>query len=125
MIGADPEWFFRHRPGRGSVFTPEAEEDYVRCYKNPETIHAACEDYRAAATYDFKLDEADRGRRKIGCPVLVLWAARGSLPRWYDVLAVWRDWADDLRGGPIQGGHFFPEEAPDETYAALHGFFAE
>jgi haloacetate dehalogenase len=123
MIGADPEWFFHHRPGRRSVFTPEAEEDYVRCYKNPETIHAACEDYRAAATYDFKLDEADRGR-KIGCPVLVLWGARGSLPGWYDVLAVWRDWADDLRGGPIQGGHFFPEEAPDETYAALHGFFA-
>ena len=124
MIGADPEWFFRHRPGRRSVFTPEAEEDYVRCYKNPETIHAACEDYRAAATYDFKLDDADRGHRKIGSPVLVLWGARGSLPNWYDVLAVWRDWADDLRGGAIQGGHFFPEEAPDETYAALRGFFA-
>ena len=123
MIGADPEWFFRHRPGRRSVFTPEAEEDYVRCYKNPETIHAACEDYRAAATYDFKLDEADFGRRKIGSPVLVLWGARGALPGWYDVLAVWREWADDLRGGPIQGGHFFPEEAPDETYAALRGFF--
>jgi haloacetate dehalogenase len=124
LIGADPEWFFRQRPGRRSVFTPEAEEDYVRCFKNPETIHAACEDYRAAATYDFALDEADRGRRKIAAPVLVLWGARGSLPGWYDVLAVWRDWAADVRGGPVQGGHFFAEEAPDETYAALRAFFA-
>ena len=124
LIGAEPEWFFRQRPGRRSVFTAEAEEDYVRCFKNPETIHAACEDYRAAATYDFALDEADRGRKKIAAPLLVLWGARGSLPGWYDVLAVWRDWAEDVRGGPIQGGHFFAEEAPDETYAALRAFFA-
>ena len=125
LIGADPDWFFGNRPGRRSVFSPEAEEDYLRCYRNPETIHAVCEDYRAAATYDFALDEDDRARRKkIAAPVLVLWAARGSLPAWYDVLAVWRDWADDVRGGPIQGGHFFAEQAPDETLAALRPFFA-
>ena len=126
LIGADPEWFFRYPPGRRSVFTPEAEEDYLRCYRNPQTIHAACEDYRAGASYDFALDEADRtGRKKIAAPVLALWAARGSLPAWYDVLAVWRDWADDVRGGPIQGGHFFAEESPDETFAALRAFFSE
>jgi haloacetate dehalogenase len=123
LIRADPDWFFRHRPGRRPVFTDEAEQDYMRCYRNPETIHAACEDYRAAATYDFALDEADRGRRKIAAPLLALWAARGSLPGWYDVLAVWRDWADDIRGGPIHSGHFMAEEAPDETYAALRAFF--
>src|SRR5712671_2082780 len=123
LIGADPGWFFGHRPGRRPVFTPEAEDDYLRCYRNPETIHAACEDYRAAASYDFKLDEADRGRKKISSPLLVLWAARGSLPAWYDVLGVWRDWADDVRGRAIESRHFMAEEAPDETYAALHAFF--
>jgi haloacetate dehalogenase len=125
LIGADPEWFFRNRPGRRSVFTPEAEDDYLRCYRNPETVHAACEDYRAAATYDFKLDEADRGQRKIAAPILVLWAARGSLPDWYDVLGVWREWANDVRGDAIASGHFMAEEAPDETYQALRAFFAK
>ena len=123
LIGADPDWFFTGRPNRESVHTPEALEDYLRCYRNPETIHAACEDYRAAATYDFALDEADRGKKKIAAPLLALWAGRGQVGVWYDVLAVWRDWADDVRGEPIDSGHFMPEEAPDATYAALRQFF--
>jgi haloacetate dehalogenase len=125
VIGASPETFFSGRPNRANVHTPKALEDYLRCYRNPETIHAACEDYRAAATYDFALDEADRGKKKIAAPLLALWAARGALPGWYDVLSVWRDWADDLRGHAINSGHFMAEEAPDETYAALRDFLAE
>ncbi len=124
MIGADPDFFFSGRPNRGSVHAPEALEDYLRCYRNPETIHAACEDYRAGATYDFALDEADWGKKKIAAPLLALWAGRGHVGQWYDVLGVWRDWADDVRGHAIDSGHFMPEEAPDATYAALHEFFA-
>lgn len=124
VIGANPDAFFSGRPNRANVHTPEALDDYLRSYRNPETIHAACEDYRAAATYDFALDEADRGRKKISAPLLALWAARGALPAWYDVLAVWRDWCDDVRGHPIDAGHFMAEEAPDATYAALREFFA-
>jgi haloacetate dehalogenase len=123
VIGANPEAFFSGRPNRANIHDPEALDDYLRCYRNPQTIHAACEDYRAAATYDFALDEADRGNKKIAAPLLALWAARGALPAWYDVLAVWRDWADDVRGHAIESGHFIPEEAPDETYAALREFF--
>ncbi|HEV3086831.1 MAG TPA: alpha/beta hydrolase [Candidatus Elarobacter sp.] len=124
LIGADPDLFFTGRPNRESVHAAEALEDYLRCYRNPETIHAACEDYRAAATYDFALDEADRGKKKIAAPLLALWAARGALPAWYDVLAVWRDWSDDVRGHAIDSGHFMAEEAPDDTYAALREYFS-
>ncbi|HZO94911.1 MAG TPA: alpha/beta hydrolase [Candidatus Baltobacteraceae bacterium] len=124
VIAANPDAFFSGRPNRANVHSPEALDDYLRCYRNPETIHAACEDYRAAATYDFALDEADRGVKTIAAPLLALWAAHGALPAWYDVLAVWRDWAGDVRGGPIDSGHFMPEEAPEETYAALRAFFA-
>ncbi|HTJ27246.1 MAG TPA: alpha/beta hydrolase [Candidatus Limnocylindria bacterium] len=123
LIGADPDAFFAGRPNRANVHTPEALEDYLRCYRNPETIHAACEDYRAGATYDFALDEADRGKKKIAVPLLALWAGRGEVGKWYDVLAVWRDWADDVRGFAIDAGHFIAEEAPDATYDALHAFF--
>jgi haloacetate dehalogenase len=56
--------------------------------------------------------------------MLALWAAKGALPRWYDVLAIWQDWADDVRGGPIASGHFMAEEAPEQTTAELREFFS-
>jgi len=123
LIQADPEAFYLRRGGR--LFAPEALAEYRRCFHDPATIHAMCEDYRAGATIDFAMDEADRGTRRIACPVLVLWGRRGQLENAYDVLAVWRDWADDVRGRALDCGHYLPEEAPDETYAELHRFFAE
>jgi haloacetate dehalogenase len=57
------------------------------------------------------------------CPVLVLWGGRGELGEWYDVPTIWRDWANDVRGRPLNAGHHLAEEAPDETYAELHTFF--
>jgi haloacetate dehalogenase len=123
LIGGDPEWFFLGRPNRTAVFTPDAQADYLRCFTNPATVHAACEDYRAGATFDFALDEADRGKRKIAAPLLALWAGRGEVGKWYDVLGIWRDWADDVRGHAIDSGHYLAEEAPDATFDALHGFF--
>jgi haloacetate dehalogenase len=81
-----------------------------------------CEDYRAGATIDYVLDEADRGQRRIVCPTLALWSLKGELQDWYDVLAIWRDWADDVQGYGINCGHYLAEEAPDDTYAALHAF---
>jgi haloacetate dehalogenase len=131
IIGADPQGFLTRgwprddhdRPQPPPYFAREAAADYVRCYLNPATVHATCEDYRAGATFDFELDEADRASgRRIPCPVLALWAARGQLPRWYDVLAVWRHWADDVQGGPIDSGHYMAEEAPDATIEALRAF---
>jgi haloacetate dehalogenase len=124
MMGADPDWWLRSRqPGQG--WAPDALEDYLRCFRDPATRHAICEDYRAGATVDFAHDQADRGRRRIACPVLALWGRDGALEHLYgDVLAVWRDWAADLRGRGLAGGHFLPEEAPEETYQELRAFFA-
>ncbi len=121
MISADPDAFYLRRR---DLFAPEALDDYLRCIRNPDTIHAMCEDYRAGATIDFALDEADRSKKRIECPVLVLWSRRGELEQWYDVLAIWRDWADDVRGRSLDCGHYLAEEAPDETYTELHAFFA-
>ena len=125
MIGANPDaFYFRQRYQARDLFAPEALEDYLRCARRPETIHAMCEDYRAGATIDFELDEADRGSRRIRCPVLVLWGGRGRLAELYDdVLAIWRGWADDVRGRPLDCGHFLAEEAPEETLRELLAFF--
>jgi haloacetate dehalogenase len=127
LIGANPDYYYLNRRGKiPDYYTPEALADYQRCWRNLETIHAFCEDYRAGATFDYALDEADRGKKRIECPVLVLWAGQDDLEELHgDVLAIWRDWADDVRGQALDCGHHLPEERPDETYEALYQFFAE
>lgn len=121
VIGADPDAFYF--PGDRSLHDPAAFAEYRRCFSDPATIHAMCEDYRAGASIDLALDEADRAAgNRIRCPVLALWGARGALPRWYDVLEVWRAWTDDLQGHALECGHFLPEEAPEDTLAALQTF---
>lgn len=121
MIAADPDAFYLRR---GDVmFDPAALAAYRRCYSDPSTIHAMCEDYRAGASIDAAHDRADRAAgRRIACPVLALWGARGLLPRWYDVLAIWRDWAEQAQGAAIDCGHYLAEEAPEATLAALLPF---
>ncbi|MGW2621453.1 alpha/beta fold hydrolase [Micromonospora taraxaci] len=105
------------------AFPPEVRAAYVEQFRDPATVHAICEEFRAAATLDYQQDEADRGNRKITCPVLFLWSQRGQVAKLYDdPLAIWREWADDVRGGPVPVGHFIPEEAPDETTRQLLAF---
>src|SRR5918993_841545 len=94
LLGADPTYFFLSRPERSAVFASEALEEYLRCFRDPRTVHAICEDYRAAATLDFAHDEADRRKgRRITCPVLALWGRQGKLGEWYDVVGIWQGWA--------------------------------
>jgi haloacetate dehalogenase len=128
LIGADPEYFLLHLLGRWSgdglkPFAPEALAEYVRCFSDPATIHATCEDYRAGAGVDYEADAADEGRRRIACPVLALWGGRGRVER-RDPRTVWRRWADDVDGEPLPCGHFLPEEQPEATATALERFFA-
>lgn len=128
LIGGDPEWYFHKNwpaaTGPPDFFAPEALDDYWRAFSDPQTVHAMCEDYRAGATYDYELDAADHGRRRIECPLLVLWGASGLLERLYDPVDVWRAWAPDVRGQPLDCGHYLPEERPDETLRLLLDFFA-
>jgi haloacetate dehalogenase len=123
VILAAPERFYF--TGDTGIFAPEALADYYASVAEPTTVHAMCEDYRAGAGIDDQLDEADRAaRRRITCPVLALWSAREELPRWFDVLEVWRTWADDVRGHGIDSGHYLAEEAPDAVASALAAFLS-
>ena len=110
------------------AITDEAYSEYLRCFSNPETIRGTCMDYRSIEL-DLQHDEADRGR-KLTCPVLVLWAGNmAKRPGWQvgarlNMLDTWRERATDVRGGPIDCGHFLPEEAPDEVTSQLLGFWS-
>jgi len=126
LINSDPDWFWRWHTDRGprSFFAPEAVEDYLACFRNPETVRAICEDYRAGATIDCRYDATDReAGRRITCPLLTLWGKQARLEAWYDTLAVWREWAEDVRGGPLDCGHYLAEELPEDTAEALIAFF--
>jgi haloacetate dehalogenase len=125
LIGAAPEYYLKTMLARWSgsglaAFAPETLSEYVRCF-DAATIHASCEDYRAGATVDFALDEADLGRRRIACPMLALWGT-GRRNRHGDVVGEWRKWADDVRGRGLDCGHFLPEEAPEDTCRELLAF---
>jgi haloacetate dehalogenase len=102
---------------------PEAYAEYRRCFSEAATIHASCEDYRAAATIDLTHDEADMDR-KISCPVLVLWGANGLVGKKYDVLAVWRDRAKEVSGKALPSSHWLAEEVPDLMLAEVKQFLA-
>ncbi len=127
LIGGDPDYYLRKKLGAwgadAGAFTDAALAEYLRCFRDPATIHATCEDYRAAATIDLAHDEAD-WTRKVECPLLALWGLRGMMEKNFDVLATWRERARDVRGRGLACGHYLPEEAPAETERELRAFFA-
>ena len=98
-----------------------AYQDYLRCLRKPGTMHALCEDYRAAASIDLKHDAADL-QHKLDCPLLALWGAKGAMHPLYDVLETWKERAKDVRGKALDGGHFLPEEAPGALLNELLAF---
>jgi haloacetate dehalogenase len=126
LIGADPGYYLRRKIGAWSggldLFDPRTLAEYERCFRLPGTIHATCEDYRAAADVDLEHDAADVNAR-VACPLLVLWGAKGVVNRLFDPLADWGAVAADVRGRSLPSGHFLPEEAPDETLDELLRFF--
>jgi haloacetate dehalogenase len=103
--------------------TNEVQLEYLRNNTDPASIHAMCEDYRASASIDLKIDEADiRADKKIQCPLLVLWAATGSMGKIYDVLNIWKPEGVNVSGKGLPGNHSLQESAPKETLAELQQF---
>ncbi|WP_249998338.1 alpha/beta hydrolase [Actinoplanes sp. M2I2] len=129
LIAGDPDAFFDFHVralglGRAKDRYPaELMAGYRALLDDVSTVRAICEDYRAGATVDRLHDDADRGVRKISCPLLALWSAGGALPRFYgDVLDVWRPWAEDVTGQAMPTSHFVVEDEPGATAGALSAF---
>jgi haloacetate dehalogenase len=128
LIGKDPDYFLNHSLrswcGTPGAFTAEALAAYLRAFRDPAVIHATCEDYRAGIGCDCAFDETDRAAgRRISAPLLALWGAPSKSNRRMQMLDVWRSWASDVRGEPLDCGHFIPEEAPEALIAQLLSFF--
>jgi len=105
--------------------TDEIQREYLRHRVTYEMEHAMCEDYRASASIDLKIDHADiKAGKKITCPLLALWAGRGLYPRLFDdVLGIWKEEGTKVSGKAVANGtHNLQESAPKETLAELQAF---
>jgi haloacetate dehalogenase len=113
VINADPQAWY----GLGDSVPPEEREAIY----DPATVHAMCCDYRAGLRADRAADDADRAAgRRITCPTLFSWSTRDDMVELYgDPLAIWRDWATDVQGVPIESGHHMAEENPAALTTAL------
>ncbi|MEX6505014.1 alpha/beta fold hydrolase [Jiella sp. M17.18] len=130
LIAADSVFYLDHtiaswtKAKSLAAFAPEALAEYRQSFSRPAYVEAACNDYRAGSTIDWRLDRDDRAAgRKIKAPTLALWGANGLPGKGVQPLAVWQSWCDHVEGHAIDAGHFIVEEAPEETLKALLKFF--
>ena len=127
IISKDPEAFWKLKcfnQTRGdNPFSKEALAEYLDAFKQSDTIHSSCEDYRAAASIDIEHDNADQ-EKKLLMPILALWAKRGVIETCFDALKLWRLRAKQVEGEAIQAGHYMAEEIPDEVATRMSDFFS-
>jgi haloacetate dehalogenase len=128
MIGLDAKFYLQHTfdglnktPG---AIGPDEMNEYVHAFSNPTSIHATCEDFRAAADVDLEMDKADdEAGRKIQCPLHALWGAKGTVGVLWDVLATWREkCTGPVTGRALDCGHFLQEESPQDLIGELLKF---
>jgi haloacetate dehalogenase len=127
LIGADAEYYLRWKLGNWTqsrdAIPEEAMREYLRCFREPEAIHASCEDYRAAAGIDLEHDRADLDR-KVTAPLLALWGMQGRMAKLLDIPALWRERVEEVQGRGLDCGHFLQEEKPEEVLEELLKFLA-
>ena len=123
VINADPDSWYTGDP---DVMGTENYAEWRSATRDPNVVRAMLEDYRAGLTIDREHEEDDReAGRRLTMPLLVLWSLRDDLEELYgDPLAIWRDWAEDVRGFGIESGHHTAEEAPDALTNALVPFLS-
>lgn len=137
-IAKGPQTYFdtllRRWTGDGTLdcFDPSAMKEYRAMRGVAARVHAMCEDYRAGATIDRELDEADfADESKIECPVIAISSKRfyltsGSSRSAPTTLDVWHEtFAPHAVGAEVDAGHFIMEENPIDTLAALAPFLQE
>ena len=128
LILANPEHYLKKKIGYGAAgltpFTDATYANYLKSISDAETVHAMCEDYRAAASIDLDHDRADRAAgRKIACPLRVLWGAHGVVNRCFKPLEDWAQVATQVSGEAVASGHYIAEEIPARLATEMEAFF--
>jgi haloacetate dehalogenase len=125
VICADPETWYNAWTSNGpDQLGPENHADFLAAIRDPATVHAMVEDYRAGPRCDRRHDEDYRSAgRQLRCPMLMLWSTKDDMERIYgDPLAVWRPWCPGIVGHGIDSTHHIAENAPTELIQSLREF---
>ena len=126
LIGANPEFYLRQKIGSwgksGDVHSGKAMADYLRCFSDPATIHASCEDYRAAASIDL-VHDAENQSQRLNIPLFAISGADSFVASQYNLKAEWETSFHVVKTATVPGGHFLPEESPNELLALVIPFF--
>jgi len=132
LILGNPDFFLKEKMASQTksktlaAFAPQAMAHYLAPFRDPSRVHAMCEDYRAGAYADYDIDKADvDAAKKITVPMLALWGDAGIAAAAATPLDTWTSWATNVRGAPVDSGHFLAEENPDATAKLLREFFLE
>jgi len=132
LILGNPDFFLKEKMASQTksktlaAFDPQAMAHYLAPFRDPSRVHAMCEDYRAGAYADYDIDKADvDAAKKITVPMLALWGDAGIAAAAATPLDTWTSWATNVRGAPVDSGHFLAEENPDATAKLLREFFLE
>jgi haloacetate dehalogenase len=132
LILGNPDFFLKEKMASQTksktlaAFDPQAMAHYLAPFRDPSRVHAMCEDYRAGAYADYDIDKADvDAAKKITVPMLALWGDAGIAAAAATPLDTWTSWATNVRGAPVDCGHFLAEENPEATAKLLREFFLE
>jgi haloacetate dehalogenase len=128
LIASDPVRYLRSVMGSRhaglAAFHPDALAEYERCIALPGSDESICEDYRASAGIDLDHDRADvAASRRLTQPLRVLWGEHGAVARCFEVLALWRERADEVSGQVLPCGHYIAEESAHALLAEALSFF--
>lgn len=130
LIGNSASFFLNYTlggwgSGETNFMDPRAKAEYELCFCTPEAIHAACEDYRAAATIDLEHDR-DHVVNKIPCPIHVVWGEYGVVGQLFRPIEDWQaKCSRPVTGKAVPAGHFIPEQAPEILLEEMLAFFSE
>jgi haloacetate dehalogenase len=128
LIGANPEYWLKNHMGRHAgtgIFSVDKWAEYLAGASNPESMHAMCEDYRAAASIDLEHDRADRNLgKKLVMPLRVIWGEHGLVNKCFEPIEDWKQVASNVSGKSLLCGHYIPEELPNELVKEAKAFFS-
>jgi pimeloyl-ACP methyl ester carboxylesterase len=112
-------YMIKNERSRPDSATPDAIEEYVRCYSMPGGIRAMLAIYRAMLVDAEQNRQA--ARRRLDIPVLALGGSAFIGERNETQL---RMFADDVTGHVFDAGHDLAEEVPDEMAEVVLPFLA-
>lgn len=113
-------WQFHNKAGRPDAIPPADVAAYIEAYKDPETLRAGFDYYRAIETN--MAQNAKRIATPLRMPILIVAGEKGVGQAMVDGLC---GIGPDLSGRVLPGiGHYVLDEAPSEVARELAGFLA-